>query len=108
MPGGVPGVCSSWPWWRSWPGRCGRSPRRRPFTPAGAPAPDRARLPVGLAEDGTCYRLQLLGRHVLVVGASGAGKASVFWSILTAVAPLVRVGSVVLHGIDPKRMELVF
>ncbi len=69
---------------------------------------DLARLPVGLAEDGTVYGLRLLGRHVLVVGASGAGKASVFWSIVTALAPLVRTRSVVLHGIDPKRMELVF
>ena len=54
------------------------------------------------------FRLRLHDRHVLVVGASGAGKASVFWSILAALAPLVRTGTVVLHGIDPKRMELVF
>ena len=85
-----------------------------PFLPAGpAGLPARAgplprALPVGLAEDGKVYRLRLLGLHVLVVGASGAGKASVFWSIVTALAPLVRTGSVVLHGVDPKRMELVF
>jgi S-DNA-T family DNA segregation ATPase FtsK/SpoIIIE len=65
-------------------------------------------LPVGRSEDGTLYRLRQHGRHVLIAGASGAGKASVLWSQVAALAPLVRVGSVVLHGIDPKRMELVF
>jgi hypothetical protein len=34
---------------------------------------DLARVPVGLCEDGTPYRLRLLGTHVLVVGATGSG-----------------------------------
>ena len=79
-----------------------------PITPPPADQVDLARLPVALAEDGTPFCLRLLGRHVLVVGASGAGKASVIWSPVAALAPLVRTGTVVLHGIDPKRMELVF
>jgi S-DNA-T family DNA segregation ATPase FtsK/SpoIIIE len=34
-------------------------------------------LPVGIQEDGEPYRLQLLGTHLLLVGATGAGKSSV-------------------------------
>ena len=50
------------------------------------PEPLTAGLPVALAEDGSIWRLQLLGTHVLVVGATGAGKGSVIWSILTALS----------------------
>jgi S-DNA-T family DNA segregation ATPase FtsK/SpoIIIE len=73
-----------------------------------ASVPDLRALPVGLAEDGTLYRLRLLGRHHLIAGASDAGKASVLWSAIRAVAPDVASGRVQLQGIDPKRMELVF
>ena len=54
----------------SWP-HCHRT---RPASPKG--------IPVALAEDGTTYRLQLVGNHVLIVGATGADKASVIWSII--------------------------
>jgi S-DNA-T family DNA segregation ATPase FtsK/SpoIIIE len=70
--------------------------------------PDLAALPVGRAEDGDPYAVRLLGRHILIAGASGAGKGSVLWSILHALGPAIRAGSVRLLGIDPKRMELVF
>ena len=44
----------------------------RPFPPA----PDclTKGIPVALAEDGTVYRLQLVGHHLLVAGATGSGK----------------------------------
>jgi DNA segregation ATPase FtsK/SpoIIIE, S-DNA-T family len=69
--------------------------------------PDFTALDVALAEDGTRYRLHLLGRHVLVVGASGAGKGSAEWSVIRALCPAIATGLVQLRGIDPKGgMEL--
>jgi S-DNA-T family DNA segregation ATPase FtsK/SpoIIIE len=71
------------------------------------PEPLTTGLPVALAEDGTVWRLQLLGTHVLVVGATGAGKGSVIWSILTALADPIRDGLVKVWAVDPKGgMEL--
>ena len=43
-----------------------------PFDPD--PQPLTAGLPVALAEDGSIWRPRLLGTHVPVVGATGAGK----------------------------------
>ena len=77
--------------------------------PALEPAhvPDLAALPVGRREDGSPWFLQLLGTHLLVAGATGAGKGSVLWSLIRAVAPAIRDGSVRVWGIDPKGgMEL--
>ncbi len=66
-----------------------------------------AGLPLALAEDGQTWRLQLVGSHVLVVGATGAGKGSVIWSLLLHLAPLVRSGLVAVWAVDPKGgMEL--
>jgi len=66
-----------------------------------------AGLPLALAEDGSVWRLQLVGSHVLVVGATGAGKGSVIWSLLFHLAPLVRSGLVEVWAVDPKGgMEL--
>jgi DNA segregation ATPase FtsK/SpoIIIE, S-DNA-T family len=60
-----------------------------------------------VAEDGTVWRLQLVGSHVLVVGATGAGKGSVIWSLLLQLAPHVRSGLVEVWAVDPKGgMEL--
>lgn len=59
-------------------------------------------LPVGLQADGKPYRLRLRGTHVLVVGATGAGKGSVLWSIITQLVPGVCDGTVRLWGLDPK------
>jgi S-DNA-T family DNA segregation ATPase FtsK/SpoIIIE len=64
-------------------------------------------LPVARCEDGTTYRLRLLGTHVLVVGATGAGKGSVVWSTLHALGPAIRDGLVSVWCLDPKGgMEL--
>jgi len=66
-----------------------------------------AGLPLALAEDGRTWRLQLVGSHVLIVGATGAGKGSVIWSLLLHLAPLVRSGLVQVWAVDPKGgMEL--
>jgi hypothetical protein len=69
---------------------------------------DLAGLPVARMEDGGTYSLGLLGTHVLIAGASGAGKGSVLWSIIRALSPGITSGHVHLVGVDPKRMELVF
>ncbi|MFG2091180.1 FtsK/SpoIIIE domain-containing protein [Spirillospora sp. NPDC048824] len=65
-------------------------------------------LPVGRAEDGSPWRLRLLGTHVLIAGATGAGKGSVIWSTIRALLPLLLSGLVEVWAVDPKRMELSF
>ncbi|CAI7977505.1 DNA segregation ATPase FtsK/SpoIIIE, S-DNA-T family [Frankia sp. Hr75.2] len=64
---------------------------------------------VGRREDGGPWLLRLRGSHVLVAGASGAGKGSVLWSIVRALAPAIRSGLVQIWAADPKGgMELGF
>ncbi|MFI0452156.1 FtsK/SpoIIIE domain-containing protein [Actinomadura sp. 6N118] len=65
-------------------------------------------LPVGRREDGALWRLRLLGTHVLIAGATGAGKGSVLWSIVRALLPWMLAGLVEVWAIDPKRMELAY
>ncbi|PXY33858.1 FtsK/SpoIIIE domain-containing protein [Prauserella flavalba] len=68
---------------------------------------DLKRVTVGRTETGKPWRVRLLGTHLLTVGVSGAGKGSLLWSIVWALAPLIRSGRVRLAGIDPKGgMEL--
>jgi hypothetical protein len=55
---------------------------------------------------GGIYRLPAIDTHILVAGITGAGKGSVIWSQLTALAPGIRAGVVRVWGFDPKRMEL--
>ncbi len=70
---------------------------------------DLDRLPVGVREDGTAWLLPLRGSHVLVAGATGAGKGSVLWSIIRALGPAIRGGLVEVWACDPKGgMELAF
>ncbi|MFS2291446.1 MAG: cell division protein FtsK [Actinomadura sp.] len=80
---------------------------------AALPVPDASQvdlraLPIGRCEDGSPWRLRLLGTHVLIAGATGAGKGSVIWSTIRALLPLMRAGLVEVWAIDPKRMELSF
>ena len=74
--------------------------------PIPVPAPnetvDLLRLPVGVSESGHPWLLRILGRHLLVAGATGSGKGSVVWSTLSALAPGIRGGLVALWVIDPK------
>ncbi|WP_018640607.1 FtsK/SpoIIIE domain-containing protein [Parafrankia elaeagni] len=64
---------------------------------------------VGRREDGGPWLLRLRGSHVLVAGASGAGKGSVLWSIVRALGPSIRSGLVEIWACDPKGgMELGF
>jgi S-DNA-T family DNA segregation ATPase FtsK/SpoIIIE len=68
---------------------------------------DLAALPVARREDGLCYRLRLLGTHLLVVGATGSGKGSVIWSLIAALGPGIRDGYAQVWALDPKGgMEL--
>jgi S-DNA-T family DNA segregation ATPase FtsK/SpoIIIE len=50
---------------------------------------------------------RLIGTHLLVAGATGAGKGSVLWSLIRAMGPAIRDRSVQVWAIDPKGgMEL--
>jgi S-DNA-T family DNA segregation ATPase FtsK/SpoIIIE len=65
------------------------------------------RVPVGVTEAGETWVVRVLGRHILVAGATGAGKGSVIWSILAALGPAVADGVAQIWAIDPKGgMEL--
>ncbi|MFG2091879.1 MULTISPECIES: FtsK/SpoIIIE domain-containing protein [unclassified Spirillospora] len=69
---------------------------------------DLSGLVIGWCEDGSPWRLRLLGTHVLIAGATGAGKGSVIWSAVRALLPLTLSGLVEVWAVDPKRMELSF
>jgi DNA segregation ATPase FtsK/SpoIIIE, S-DNA-T family len=72
-----------------------------------ADSPDLAALPIGRREDGLTYRLRLAWTHLLLVGATGAGKSGVIWAIVHALAPGISSGLVRLWVLDPKGgMEL--
>jgi len=85
-------------------------PLATPVVPPPIPdVPDLTALEVGTAEDGTPWRLRLLGAHLLIAGATGAGKGSVVWSLIRALGPCVRDGLVQLFVFDPKGgMEMAF
>ncbi|MDM3946651.1 FtsK/SpoIIIE domain-containing protein [Mycobacteroides abscessus] len=81
--------------------------------PIGLPIPtavtpvDLGAVPVGITETRHSWQLPLLGHHVLIAGATGAGKGSVLWSLIAGIAPAVKTGLVRLCVIDPKGgMEL--
>jgi S-DNA-T family DNA segregation ATPase FtsK/SpoIIIE len=69
--------------------------------------PDFTALVIGRREDAQRYALRLLATHVLVAGATRAGKGSVVWSLIRALAGGVTSGLVRLWVVDPKGgMEL--
>src|SRR5208283_3808257 len=70
--------------------------------------PDLRALPVGRREDGLPWLVKLHGTHLLIAGATGAGKASLLWSLIRAMFPLMQAGLVRLLAADPKLMELAF
>jgi S-DNA-T family DNA segregation ATPase FtsK/SpoIIIE len=63
-------------------------------------------LPIGIREDGEVYRLPLHGNHVLLTGATGAGKSEAEQAIVHQLSPAIAEGIVQLWGVDPKAMEL--
>ena len=65
-------------------------------------------LAIGRREDGSLWLVRLRGTHLLVAGATGAGKASIIWGLIRALIPALRAGIVRLLGADPKRMELSY
>ncbi|GAA1399546.1 FtsK/SpoIIIE domain-containing protein [Pseudonocardia kongjuensis] len=69
---------------------------------------DLDRVVSGATEYGTEWRQSLRGSHTLVGGATGAGKGSLMWAPLMAIAPAIRDGLVRVNGIDPKGMELAY
>jgi DNA segregation ATPase FtsK/SpoIIIE, S-DNA-T family len=70
--------------------------------------PDLKALAIGRREDGSLWLVRLHGTHLLVAGATGAGKGSVIWGLIRAMFCLLGAGLVRLLGADPKRMELSF
>ncbi|MGI6870767.1 FtsK/SpoIIIE domain-containing protein [Amycolatopsis sp. 3B14] len=91
--------------------------QRRDLLAAPVPCPELGSMPVdlrhvwaGRTEYGQDWRVPLFGSgsHTLTAGASGAGKNSVMWCPLVAIAPAIREGLVRVSGIDPKGMELAY
>lgn len=75
--------------------------------PTPGSAVDLAAVRVGVTESRRWWTLPVLGQHILVAGATGAGKGSVLWSLIAGLAPQVKTGRVRLWVIDPKGgMEL--
>lgn len=75
--------------------------------PTPATRVDLGAVRIGITETRHSWNLPLLGHHVLIAGATGAGKGSVLWSLIAGIAPAVKTGLVRLCVIDPKGgMEL--
>jgi len=70
--------------------------------------PDLRALPVGRCEDGSVFTVRLHGTHLLIAGATGAGKGSYLWSLIRALLPAMAAGLVRVCACDPKLMELAF
>jgi len=65
-------------------------------------------LAVGRREDGLIWLVRVHGIHLLIAGATGAGKASLLWSIVRAMFPAMVAGLVQVWAADPKLMELAY
>lgn len=74
--------------------------------PASTAEIDWTALHIGMTEFCTPWLISIVGAHLAVCGTSGAGKAGVPWNILRAIAPAIADGTVLLHFVDPKRVEL--
>jgi DNA segregation ATPase FtsK/SpoIIIE, S-DNA-T family len=71
-------------------------------------SPDLRALPVGRREDGLAWLVRLHGTHLLIAGATGAGKASLLWGLVRAMFPLLQAGLARILAADPKLMELAY
>jgi DNA segregation ATPase FtsK/SpoIIIE, S-DNA-T family len=65
-------------------------------------------LVVGRREDGQPWAIRLHGTHLLIAGATGAGKASLLWGLIRALLPAIADGIVRPLAADPKLMELAY
>lgn len=74
--------------------------------PASTADIDFRNLVIGMTEHCQDWAISILGAHLAVCGTSGAGKASIPWNVLRQLAPAIADGTVRLHFVDPKRMEL--
>ncbi|KPM54689.1 cell division protein FtsK [Frankia sp. R43] len=91
------------------PGRVNRNSADGAGAGSGLAVAELGAVPVGRCEDGSPWTLPVRGTHVLVAGATGAGKSSVLWSIIRGLGPALRAGLVELWVCDPKGgMELAF
>ncbi len=72
------------------------------------PVCDLRALPVGRREDGSPFEVRLAGTHLLIAGATGAGKGSYLWGLIRAMLPAMAAGLVQPWACDPKLMELAF
>jgi S-DNA-T family DNA segregation ATPase FtsK/SpoIIIE len=70
--------------------------------------PDLRALFVGKREDSGAFTIRLQGTHLLIAGATGAGKGSYLWGLVRALLPLMASGLVRVWACDPKLMELAF
>ena len=71
-------------------------------------APDLRALPLGRREDGTLWSVRLHGTHLLIAGATGAGKGSIIWGLIRALLSPMQAGLVRILAADPKLMELAY
>jgi DNA segregation ATPase FtsK/SpoIIIE, S-DNA-T family len=71
-------------------------------------ATDLRALTVGRREDGAPFTVRLHGTHLLIAGATGAGKGSYLWGLVRALLPAMAAGLVHAWACDPKLMELAF
>ena len=73
-----------------------------------AESADLKALAVGRREDGSPWLVRLHGTHLLIAGATGAGKGSVIWSLIRAMLGPLQAGLVKILAADPKVMELAY
>ncbi|MFF4624788.1 FtsK/SpoIIIE domain-containing protein [Nonomuraea jabiensis] len=79
--------------------------------PLASPIPDEPSVgpvEIGKQEDGQPLRLKVHGTHVLIAGATGAGKGSFLWDTIRGLLPAMQAGLAEIWALDPKLMELSF
>ncbi|MDQ2874741.1 MAG: FtsK/SpoIIIE domain-containing protein, partial [Actinomycetota bacterium] len=54
------------------------------------------------------WTVRLRGTHLLIAGATGAGKGSIIWGLIRALMPALYAGLARILAADPKVMELAF
>ena len=59
-------------------------------------------------EDGQPWAIRLHGTHLLIGGATGAGKAALLWGLICAMLTVIVAGLVRPLAADPKLMELAY